>query len=244
VITFVCWKWKQENYGIVYTAEHANIWRAMIARHYKPDHRAICITDDPEGVTFETFPLWRDCDGIENPSGAHYPSCYRRLKIFSPITTREMGIDENSEVVSMDLDVVIVADIAPLFERYPIEDFVGWRDIGSYRPAAYNGSLFKFRSGKLNYLWDDFDPAISPVLASKAGYVGSDQGWISYRIAGRAPGWRAQDGVLSYTTNLRIRGGRSVLPYNARVVSFDGKRKPWEPELQAASPWILERWRL
>ena len=246
MITFVGWKWHQQNHRTTYTAEHANIWRSMIDRYYKEPHRVVLITDDPRGVNFETFPLWQDCGKLINPSGAHLPSCYRRLKIFDPLVLAEMDVEEGEYVVSLDLDVVIVNDIRTMINRYDGADFVGWKGIGAYNPVVYNGTLFKFRAGRMSHLWRDFDPVRSPIEANQARFFGSDQGWLSYRLRGEAPGWTAEsDGVLSYTTHLhgiRARGARHMIPSHARIISFNGKRKPWEASVQQSSPWIRNHW--
>lgn len=242
MITFVCWKWRSRTttHRAKYTAEHANVWNASLRRNYKGELRTICITDDPEGVDFETFPLWQDCSTLSNPSGAHLPSCYRRLRIFDPLATSEMDIEEGSKVVSCDLDVVYVRDVTPMF-RYD-EDFRGWRGVGAYNPVVYNGTLFMFRAGRMQRLWREFDPSSSPLVANKARYFGSDQGWISYMLAGKAPGWGPQDGIYSYTSDMN--GSRGHLPHAARIVSFNGKRKPWEDQVRRMSPWIEKHWRL
>lgn len=244
--TFVCWKWRQPNYRTTYTAEHVNVWAAMLRRHYRAPSRLICVTDDPRGVTgCETFPMWSECDGLVNPSGPHLPSCYRRLKIFDPRVTSEMDIDDGAPVTSIDLDVVFVADLQPVVDKFPDAPFVGWRGVGARNPVVYNGSIFRFRAGRAPFLWHDFNPERSPLEANKAHYFGSDQGWISYRLKGSAPGWGVLDGVLSYSSNLSQQRGihnRRVLPGHARIVSFNGKRKPWEAAVQQASPWIGKHW--
>lgn len=242
MITFVCWKWNSRptTHRAKYTAEHANVWNASLRRNYRGPVRTICVTDDPKGVNFETFPLWKDCEQLSNPSGQHLPSCYRRLKIFDTLTTSEMDIDEGERVVSLDLDVVFVRDVTPMFDRD--EDFVGWRGVGAYNPVVYNGTLFMFRAGRVQRLWSEFDPSSSPLMANKARYFGSDQGYLSWKLAGSAPGWGTQDGMFSYTSD--VRGSRGILPPLARIVSFNGKRKPWEEQVQRNSPWIPRHWRL
>lgn len=249
-VTFVCWKWKPNGYRTSYTAEHVNVLKSMIALHGKRmEYRLICITDDPAGVECETFQIWDDHAALANPCGQTLPRCYRRLKIFNPETTRSIGIQDGERVVSIDLDVVICADLSKLFVRYPDSPFVGWKGMGWKNPHVYNGSLFMFSAGKMSFLWDEFDPVRSPQQSVQARYFGSDQGWMSYRLAGKYPGWGRQDGVFSYTSNLSIRGirgpdGRALLPSTARIVSFNGRRKPWEAEVQEASPWIRDHWRV
>ncbi len=141
-------------------------------------------------------------------------------------------------VVSLDLDVVFVREVTPMFQGS--DDFKGWRGVGSYNPVVYNGTMFMFRAGAMQHLWRDFDPATSPLAANKHRYFGSDQGWISYKLAGSAPGWDQKDGMFSYSSD--VRGSRSHLPPQARIVSFNGKRKPWEIRTQTVSPWINKHW--
>ena len=240
MITFVGWKWHGNGYRETYTAQHVNIWAAGIKRHYRGPHRIVCVTDDAKDVECETFPLWKDCGGLTNPSGKHLPSCFRRLKIFSPLTTAEMGIDDGAKVASIDLDVVFPRDLVPIFDRE--EDFVGWKGEGTYNPVVYNGSMFMFRAGRMAKLWDDFRPESSPQAAVKARYFGSDQGWLSYKLNGSVPGWGTRDGVFSYSRDVRTtRQGK--LPQMARIVSFNGKMKPWHMKAVDKDPWIKDHWR-
>jgi len=236
VITFVVWKWASPEYRTIFTHKHVNTFKAMLDRHYAEPHRLICITDNTDGVECETFPLWKDCAGLRNPSGAMLPSCYRRLKLFIAATD-DIGIAKGERVVSMDLDVVLVGDLKPLFERD--DEFVGWRGVGSFRPVVYNGSLFMFKAGCMRWLWDEFDPEKSPQQTREARYFGSDQAWLSLKLNGTAPGWDIADGVYSYSRDLRQR----PLPDNARIVSFNGKHKPWDARSQAETPWIRKHWR-
>jgi len=242
-ITFVSWKWKPKGYRTTYTAEHVNIWAAGIKRHYKYPHRLICVTDDPTGIDIETFPLWDDCDKLKNPNGNHLPSCYRRLKIFSPMVTSEMDIEENALVASIDLDVVFVNDLQPMLHSKGGGEFVGWKGPGAMHPTVYNGTFFMFRAGRMAHLWEDFDGNQSPALAANAKYFGSDQGWLSYKLAGRAPGFTPRDGLFSYSRDVRA-ARISVLPRHAKIISFNGKLKPWDAVAQSESPWIKQHWRL
>lgn len=239
-ITFVCWKWKQPGYATSYLSQHVNVWASMVRKNCDREHRLICITDDPEGVTeCETYPMWDDCNGLQNPNGSRLPSCYRRLKIFDGKTTDDMNIERNSFVFSMDLDIVICSPLKTLLDHEQ-PPFIGWRGVGSFRPVVYNGSLFKFRAGAFEYLWKDFDPAVSPRETKDAKYFGSDQAWLSYKFDGKMPGWTQRDGVYSYSFDIK---GKGFFPINAIIVAFNGKHKPWESHVLAINPWIRKLWR-
>lgn len=241
MIHFVSWKWNNPGYRTRFTAHHVNVLAASIRRNYGKGHRFICVTDDPEGLDprVEAFPLWGDCADLVNPSGRHLPSCYRRLRIFSPFTTSEMDIGEGETVVSIDLDVVVTGRLEKLLAGD--DDFKGWVGVGTHHAKVYNGSLFKFKAGRCSYLWDEFDPKVSPRKANDALYFGSDQSWLSYRLAGVAPGWGREDGVLSYAKDFS-KSTQVLLPPDTRIVSFNGRVKPWDPAVMDRYPWVAQHW--
>jgi len=226
-----------------FTAEHVNVWAASLRRHLNgAAHRMICVTDDPRGVDIETFPLWNDLSGLHNPSGKHLPSCYRRLKLFSGEQTRAMGIADGSYVVWIDLDVVFVRDVRPLFYGQDA-NFIGWAGEGAHNPVVYNGTMVQFKAASVEHLYDRFDPDKSPALVSASRFFGSDQGWLSYSLRGGAPGWSLADGMFSYSRDIKP-SRRNALPSLARIVSFNGKWKPWDDHVQLRADWIKDHWRL
>jgi hypothetical protein len=234
MLTVVTWKWRSD-YRVTYTAHHVNVLRDMVLRNYSGPIRFVCITDDPQGIEGETFPLWTDCAELRNASGAQLPSCYRRLRLFDPETQAMLGIRTGERVVSLDLDTVILGSLNPLWDRD--EPFVGWSLPGTYHPRVFNGSMWMIRGGAEAHVWRDFDPETSPGEARNAQFLGSDQSWMSYRLQGRA-GWTDADGVASYPLNLRYLVEH---PADVRVAMFHGKQKPWMPGVQ---PWVRENWRL
>lgn len=234
MIHIITFKWRSPTYSVTYTAEHVNILADMVRRHYQGPHRFLCITDDPRGIEVETYPLWGDCSQLKNASGAHLPSCYRRLKLFDPETQAELGIKPGDRLVQIDLDTVICGSLNPLFDRD--DPFVGWAVPGSFHPRVFNGSMWMVRAGAEAHVWRDFNPDTSPQEAKAARFLGSDQSWMSYRLQGRA-GWTDSDGVYSYPLLLKR---YSEPPENARVIMFHGFQKPWKEGLQ---PWVQKYWR-
>lgn len=146
-----------------------------------------------------------------------------------------MGIAQGERVASMDLDTLILQDFLKLFQGGG--DFVGWKVPGTVHPWVMNGSLWMFTAGKLQYLWDDFDSHKSPGMAANAGYMGSDQGYLSYSLMGRefVKHWTNLDGVLCYTRDIRK---FRHLPAHTKVVFFPGRMKPWDQATLLESPWI------
>lgn len=235
--TFVLWKWHSQGYRTPYTAAHVNTMVGMMLREGVPLENIVCVTDDPKGVACRTSPLWTDLAQLKNVSGRHLPSCYRRLKLFDPATQSDLGIKVGTRIVSIDIDAVLLQKFLSLFDRQ--ETFMGWAVPGSKHNVVYNGSMWMFTAGELGYVWSQFDPDRSPAKAFAAGYMGSDQGYLSHSLVNRPGhgGWTAmKDGVLSYSRDVRA---LRVLPRHGRVVFFAGVRKPWDTMVRHVSPWIV-----
>ena len=243
MITVVLWKWYQENLRLnrVYTAVHINTMCAMIKRHLDCDHRIICITDDPTGVECETFELWNDHRMLTNATKAYLPSCYRRLKLYDQKTQRDLGIKIGDRIVGLDVDAVVSG---PLFDLFTIKgDYIGWELPGGRTGrGVFNGSLQMFNSdGTLQFIWDEFKGNESRIEAANAGYHGSDQAWLSYRLMGRdgSVGIKSPR-VVSYPLQSKLQGCK---PDNV-IHFFHGLYKPWDPEIKAETPWVRNHWRL
>lgn len=234
MITVCTFKWRPPaGYRSTFGPAAVLALRDMVARHYQAPHRFVCITDDATGLErVETIPLWPDHANVPSPHGRGNPSCYRRLKLFDPAIEELLG----ARIVSMDLDTVIVGDLAPIFNRS--EDFVIWGQ-SDMATQWYNGSLFMLTAGSRPQVWTDFDPVTSPRLALAARKFGSDQGWISYKLGRHEATWGQKDGVYSYRVHIRPQG--NVLPANARVVNFHGKVDPWSYTAQQV-PWIRQHY--
>lgn len=227
-LTVICWLWRPpRGYRSNFTATHVNTLKAMVARHYKKPHRFICITDMPEGMDCETYPLWNDHARILNPWGTRNPSCYRRLKLFSEWAGTVFG----PRFVSLDLDTVILDDMSPIWDVDV--DFKIWGDTNRHTP--YNGSMFMMKAGARKQVWEKFDPIASPHASRKMGYFGSDQAWIGTCLGPNEAKWTQKDGVYSYRNDIKLKGG--ILPAGAKIVMFHGVVDPWSPSAQM-HPWV------
>jgi hypothetical protein len=227
----VAFKWKTPGYRSTFKAEHVNTLQRMVERHYHQPHRFICVTDDATGLnsSIEFVPMWTDYAKVVSPHGGGNPSCYRRLKVFSP----EMADVFGPRFLCLDLDTVIVADVTPIWDRP--EDFVIW---GETNPRSYyNGSMFMMTAGTRRQVWEQFDPKTSPAKAKGAGNFGSDQGWISYCLGPGQPLWTRADGVYSFRVHLEPNGCK--LPPDARIVMFHGKTDPDSPKAKTLS-WVQQ----
>lgn len=247
MVHVVLWKWKQAGFRETYTAEHVNIVARMcISNLPGMQVRVKCVTDDPEGIMYpvETFPLWKDHDGLVNATGTHLPSCYRRLKLFDRLTQYEMGIPAGDWIVSIDLDSIVLAPFNALFKRMEELNAIygGWGVRGTYHQTVFNGSFWLFRAGDtLQPLWSKFDPAVSPKLALSKGFLGSDQAWLSMNLTSRNDVYpiRAPE-FVSYPREVRR---THTLDRRTMIVFFHGSRKPWHPMEVRHQPWIARHWR-
>lgn len=234
-LTVVCWKWTPPaGYRSVFGPDTVNVLARMVRRHYRPDVRFACVTDDAAGLDpdIEVIAPQNDFAQLPSPHGGRNPSCYRRLRLFHPDAAAIFG----PRVLSIDLDVVLTGDVRPLWDRE--EDFVAYGD--THPSTHYNGSMMLLRTGARPQVWNDFDPARSPELARLAHQFGSDQGWISYKLGPNEAKWTKADGVYSYRNEISKQGDR--LPADARVVVFHGNVDPWSPAGQQLS-FVREHYR-
>jgi hypothetical protein len=155
------------------------------------------------------------------------PSCYRRLWLFSD-EARELG----TWVFNTDLDCIIADSLDPLFEYD--NNFVGYRprlQWGSHKRVA--GGTWMHRTGTMPEVWTDFSAfAASEVI--RMGYKGSDQAWLSHRIAD--PGLWQGMGIFQRQD---MDSEFSRLPDGARILHFNGFDKPWT---LLDRDWIREHW--
>lgn len=213
----------------------------MVARHYRKPHRFSVITDDPSGIdsSIRIIPLWKDYSNLPSAYGSRNPSCYRRLKLFSKEAAEIIG----PRFVSLDLDMVITDDLAPLWDRP--EDFVIWKSPTPPPRYLYNGSMLMMTAGCRTSVWEKFDPVRSIQETRAKRMFGSDQAWISLRLGPGEATWDASDGVYSYRLHIdgSFEGGKYVyskdksLPPNARVVVFHGGNDPWDAHCQQID-WV------
>jgi hypothetical protein len=124
-------------------------------------------------------------------------------------------------LVSIDLDMVIVGDLEPLFDRD--DEFIAWGE-SDFKAQKFCGSLWMLKTGTRPRVWTEFNPKTSPARARAAGCRGSDQAWLSYMLPDAAT-WGKRDGVYSWRKHIKPAGG--ALPHDARVVAFHGKEDPW-----------------
>lgn len=234
MIKLITWKWRNPKYRDHYKAEYVNTFYRMAARHITVPYEPLCITDDPTGVEVPTLALW------ENPA-PHYgqldkPNCFFRLRAFSSDFKK---IAER--FVWFDLDSVITDNIDHLLTDDA--QFRIWKPDGEAMPC--NGSLVLHQSGTRPYTWTFFDSGMVDALHGYryvTGFQGSDQAWIAHNLKPQDKFFTKADGIFSYRSHIDPLRKR-VLPPGAKVVFFNGRYKPWDPEVQKKNPWIAEHYK-
>ena len=236
-LVFLCWRWKPDRgYRSQFPPSSIAVLHAMLSRHYHAPFELLCITDEPDQVPagVRRLKLWDDFTRIPSPHGQGYPSCYRRLKMFS----REARDFIGPRFVSLDLDIVITGNVTELFDQ-PYE-FRMYGDTAKGTP--YNGSIVQHIAGTRAEVWEKFDPRLSPRAGLAKRYIGSDQAWIAVCLGPDEPKFTPKDGVFRYRNEIRPRGG--ALPASARMVIMHGHHDPWDWHILQRHSWLREHYRL
>lgn len=231
MLTVVTWVWKGPR---EYKPEHANTLGSMLRRHLHVPHRLVCFTDYDSGFDgVEALPIpgaARSLLEMRTPEAGLMPSCYARLWMFSE-EAKSLG----DRVLLLDVDLLIVRDITPLME--PQDDFVGWRPDKAWgKENRVAGGMYLLTPGTRTEVWRDFTPE-GVKAAKKAGFRGSDQAWMSYKLGKTAALWPQRSGLYAIG-DLRQHG--NVPPPDARIIQFCGYRKPWD--IRDVS-WVKDNYR-
>lgn len=221
--------------------EHVNRLAELFAKHLKVPHRFVCVSDEVTGLAdrvywIQTPPEAMEMRSYRSPEGNRFPSCYCRLwsqskdaaKILSPA------------VLLTDIDALPVADCTPLVDRP--EKFVGWRPYRDWgRQLRIGGGVYLFEPGANVDVWEDFytNPGAAMAQARNAGFRGSDQAWLSFKLAHKVAIYSRNAGIYS----IRDLGADHQLPKDARLVQMNGPAqfKPWA--YRGPGHWVAEHWR-
>ena len=236
-VSVVCWLWSGTGLGDrPYLPEHVNTLRRAVARHLSLPHRFICVADSAEGFdadveVFKTPAEARAVGKLRTPEGGRFPSCYRRLWNFSE-GAKALG----DRLLCIDIDLVPTADWAPLFDRP--EDFVGWRPYRDWgHRLRFGGGIYLLKAGARTRIWSEFTGADSMNQARRAGFRGSDQAWLSYKLGHREPYYGRDAGIYSIRD---MKGAEHKLPADARLVQFNGPSKCWDKKWDGT--WVRQHW--
>jgi hypothetical protein len=236
MITVACYLWydpKGKNNDLyIYGPSHVRVLKAMVDRNLSLPHRFVCITNRPAS----------DLDGVETvplDMTNHLPGTrFAKLMTFRPDAAEVIG----ERILQLDLDTVVTRNIDEIAGR--TEDLVLWRNpnFGGRHRARYNTSIVLLRAGSRPEFWSKFDKNKHPAMLRR-DWGGTDQAWVSHMAGPDEPHWTNADGIYGAGRLLDIVPGvETVLPNNARIVFFPGRREPDMPVTRERHPWI-ERFR-
>jgi hypothetical protein len=232
----VCMRW-----GHRYGPEYVNRLFAMVARNLTLPHRFVCLTDDPGAIRAEV-----ECRPLPAIELADAPphSGWRKLSCLGP----ELD-DLDGQVLFLDLDLVVVANIDCLF-AYPgvfciIEN---WTQKGR---GIGNSSVFRFQAGAHRSLLQRFCADAAQIIRT----FPNSQTWLT-RSVGEVTFWPGgwcrsfKHDCLPARPLRPFRQAR--IPADARIIVFHGDPKPpdaargiWPQSVIGLRPvaWIDEYWR-
>ncbi len=219
-------------WGTLYGAHYVNNLARGVKKNLKRPHRFICFTDDASGLdeNIEAFPL----PELGLPEG-HSDTRWRKLALF-----RKDLAGLEGTALFLDLDLIIVDDLEPLFQREGTFHII--RDDDLFRPkplrkinpqrdaflhSVGNSSVFRYEIGAHSYILDAF---IQDPSAATANYEISQQ-FQSAQLAkhGNLHYW-PKEWCVSFKNDCVPRGLRSFFadpsqPKGARIVVFAGSPK-------------------
>lgn len=244
MLTVLGWLWQSETCLAKYDIGHANLWARQIHRYLSMPHRFVVLTDKPQSCwgefdqLIQPVPLWLDWRDMKTPTWpAKKPHCWVRLKAFSKEARDIIG----ERFVSIDLDCLVLGQLDLLFERP--EDFIIYKHPSQRHSNPYQGSMWLMTAGARRQVWDDFRGEQSAAEAAAAGFVGSDQAWICYKLGSGEATWSDKDGVYSWAAHVRADPGHYAdePPRDAKIIYFQGCEKPWEGfEKRPQFNWVAE----
>ena len=214
----VCVKW-----GNKYISQYANILYNMIKRHTTVPFELHCITDDPIGIDSHI-------KTIKLPNDPWIKIWWSKLWMFGS------HLPLQGNILYLGLDIIIFRNIDNLFTHNP-NKFMIIRDFNRCRIKDWklcNSSVMRWKTGTMNYLWDEFVAKPNKVMGDNHG----DQDWITKRAEQDINHW-PDEWIRSYkwemiglkTTKIR-KGIKHVFERPARITEqnkvavFHGEPKP------------------
>lgn len=226
-VNVLCMKW-----GKLYGPEYVNNLHAGVCRHLQRPFRFVCFTDDASGLNpgIEALPL----PELGLPAG-HPDTRWRKLALF------RQGLGGlRGTALFLDLDQVIVGDLAPFFDlpgEFLIirdDDLFRHKPLRKLNPArdrflasVGNSSVFRYEIGAHAYILDAFlaDPSAATRQYEISQQFQSAQlaahGHLHYWPKGLCVSFKndcVPRHIKSYLANPQ-------LPENARIVVFAGNPK-------------------
>jgi len=220
---FVCLLWRGRGFWkdtAAYDASHVAVLASMLRRH--GGHKLTCIHDGsftmPEGV-----------EGLQMPAiVAALPDYLPKLWTWSPELHERIG----ERFASIDLDVVLLGDVAPLLTGP--EPARLWDEA---RLEPYNTSLLVVEPGFGHAVWESYSPQALASARRTAAYWTGDQSWVAHVLGPGRATFGQRDGIYRYRGSLH----QQAAPAGALAMFFCG---PMCPRTEGKkSEWVKQAWR-
>ena len=249
---FLCIKW-----GTKYGVDYVNRLYRGVSKYMKGDFRFVCLTEISDGIDdgVEVYPLpvtSFDEGAMDAKVGGE---TWRKVGLFQPNLA-----DLEGDTIFLDLDIVIMGDLDPLF-RYNPEKFVVIEDWLEKRRAKYmpwrngkvgNTSVFRFNPAKHKKVYEHFENNQQWALDN----FRIEQQYVSWAVGNDISFWKSE-WVHSFK-----RSCRPIFPLNhfvfppepsgAKVLVFHGHPLPEEAiigykgglfKTTKPAPWIKKYWK-
>lgn len=210
-----------------YTVEYVVRLERMVRRFLQRPFRFVCFTDQPEAFR---API----ETIRIP--AHLPGCPQAIGYWNKVQLFNPAHGLTGRVLFLDLDVLVVADLAPLVD-YPAPVALAADELALDRPAIgvnavgltivrkFNASAMAFDPAAAAALWTAWTPDVTRRLQS-------DQDWYGERLPDAAAM------PVSWFPRLSKIAGP---PFDAAAKVILAK-KPKNHVAARQWPWFAERW--
>lgn len=244
--TVVCLKW-----GDMYGPEYVNRLFAMVSRNVDSPVRFVCFTEDATGLR-DDIEIKALPDFPEPPyKYARYCSAWRKLALFD---AAKLGLE--GRVLFLDLDIVILRSIEPLFEgAAPFMMLENW-----YQPGKGQASVMRFDGDSMKpvltrYLADPI--AVLEEFVTEQEYIWakaiSGASFFDDRLCLSFKKHVMHSGLMRFSSrHYETPKGASMLVFHGRPNPPDAIRGEWGkpmPRLKRwwkglkPCPWIAEYWR-
>jgi len=127
-----------------YTPDYVTNLYNSLRKHTTVDFEFVCLSDN-KNVKADTILPYNHHSDIKKH--------WHKLKFFSPLFSNQQP---NDDIIIMDIDQVILQNIDDLL-NWPVEN----NELVAYgqwweNKLGINGGFYKFKSGSLKFIWDDF----------------------------------------------------------------------------------------
>jgi hypothetical protein len=205
--------------GSLYPFDYVTKLRNMVARYMPQPYTFVCLTDMPQRCERVVFVDVREM-GLQD--------WWAKLILFEP------GWRGRSQIIYLDLDTVIIGDLAPL-KGVPDEFAIlasPVRLAGNQKyPCAYNSSVMTIGGGQCGFVWQRFDKHRAHLINKHKIY--GDQAAIEELY----PRATFLNGIMPFQFFLNYRNLTMHKPPSS-VINFGGNHKPHNCPI----PWVQEAW--